>query len=298
MGLFQDPKEKKKRAQTEAEDWAMDMLKKHAPDLKLFGARGRGNSKSAPVDIPPPPDKDIGITFKGFTFPDDSRKPRVNWGENLSFNLSVFNKTSEAITGKVSLRILKGDAPITVLINDIIEIEPHNSDCRIKDTPFILDIDESDFSEKGQYRILARLFDENGSELHKLSKPFWVEQDPPENSAPFQIFGALLDEPLAWKIFDEDIGIDPKFYYNTEHPEYKKVDDENDGISRREHVLKLCLEGVVHFILSRPVDGNSEDLYAPLDTDIIRNGDPAQIHKEAMKYIAQIRWNIYQGGDA
>ncbi len=303
LGLLQDPKEKKKRAQTEAEDWAMDMLKKHAPDLKLFGIRGRGNSNPPTIDIPPPPDKDIGIAFKGFTFPDDSRKPRVNFDEKISFNLSTFNKTSNTISGKISLRVFKGDREIYNFIDESkesIQIASNNIDCRIQDEPLTLAIDENQFSEKGKYRILARLFDEDGSELHKLSKPFWVEEDPPQNNAPFEQIPAELDEPLAWTTRGT-LGNDPKLYYSTKHPEYKNAQASKDEEDLPDYMFKLCLEGAMHFILSLPSNDDSEDLYAPLDTSIIKSAikddEPERIHQEAMKYIAQIRWNIYQGGD-
>ncbi len=296
LGLSQNSEEKKKRAQIEAEDWAMDMLKKHAPDLNLFGAkrRGHGNSKSTPIDIPPPIDKDIGVTFKGFTFPDDSRKPRVNWEEKLSFNLSVFNKTDNKVTGKVSIRILKDDTEIDVIINNNIEVDPKNLDYRIKNEPFILDINENQFSKKGKYRILARLFDENGSELHKLSKPFWVEDDPQQNNEPFDQVPWNSESKQAWKT-DGALGVNPRLLYNINHPEFKSAENNNN---KPEYMLKLCLEGAIHFILSATTDNyDADNLYAPLDTDTIKTRDPARIHEEAMKYIAQIRWNIYQGGD-
>ena len=295
LGLFQEQKEKKKRVQTEAEDWAMDMLQKHAPDLNLFGARGRGNSNSSTIDIPPPPDKNIGIAFKGFTFPNDSRKPRVNFDEKISFNLSVFNKTSNTINGKISLRVFKGDRRIYNFIDEskeAIQISPNNIDCRIQNEPLTLAIDENQFSEKGQYRILARLFDENGSELDKSSKPFWVESDPPQNNAPFEQRHSPLPEPfLAWKTHG-GIGNDPILYFNTKHPEYQEAENNNEDY--REYIFKLCLEGAIHFILSLSTDSDADDLYAPLDTSIIGSGDPARIHEEVMKYIAQIRWKIHQ----
>ena len=296
LNLFQEPTERKQKAQTEAEDWAIDMLKKHALDLKLFGARGPGNSIPPSGESSPSPSRDIGVAFKNFTVPDKNRGRRVNFGEQISFNISVFNKTNNKVKGKISLQILKYDKEINVLINKNIEITPNTRDYPIQDKVFILNIDEPQFSEKGKYEISAKLFNEAGGELHKLSKPFWVESDPPQNNAPFELIATHSEDKFAWAT-DGTLGGNPRLYYNTNHPEYRKVEDENNSVNRREYVLKLCLEGAIHFILSLPVDDNIENLYAPLDTGIIRNGDPAQIHEEAMKYIAQIRWNIYQGTD-
>lgn len=301
LGLAEDSRARKKQEQEDAETWAMKELMNHAKDLGLFGARG-GSKK--PVDIPlppPPPNKEIGIRL-GVNFPDSNNPPRVNWGERISFSLSAFNKTNEDVVCSVSLRIHHHDTEIDTLIgNKEIVIPFDDIEFPVKGQKSDLLIDQTQFKWKGEYRIKAQLNDADGKKIDANTKKIWVEEDQPSrNNYPFELIASSLDKPLAWQTSGL-LGRDPKLYYSLVHPEYRHI--ESDSNALQEYILKICLEGAVHFLLQASVDDESghENLDKPLDTKKIReginNGYPDTIYEETMRCISELRWRIYGNGD-
>ena len=295
LGLFQDPRAKKKQEQKDAEDWAMQEFMKYADGINLFGAKG-GKFRKNDEPPPPPPDKDIGIGFNEFIFSNPEKQPRVDWGESIWFYLTAFNKTDENFEGSVSLRIHRNDIEIETLEENLeILIPLKDTAFRVRDDVFTIAIDEDKFPA-GKYRIKAQLNGSDGKKVHPITKTIWVAQDPPpQNRFPFELVDSQLETHRAWEITGY-LGQSPRLYYNTNHPEFKAFENNNET---QDYILKICVEGVLFLILQTPVatDDEEDDIYEPLNTQNIITGlndkTPEMIYQEAMSFVSELRWRIF-----
>ncbi len=292
LGLGEDPRQRKNRRRNDAEDWAMRQLQQYARDLNLLGPHKPRPGSDPPRPPIPPPHKDRGLSFKDFLIPNEGF--RVNWGQQVTFSLWGFNKTSEAVEYKISLRVLHADSEIVKLLDSESLTLDANSRKQISDSSFTLAIEKPQYENVGEYRVKATLINaETGEEVDTLTRKFWVESNPPMRQ-PFELKASLFppDLTLAWSADVNNMML----LYNTNHPEYRSAEKNED--TQTDYLLKICLEGALHFVLAKTFEDAPD--YAPLDTNTIMQSDkdiiPEKTYAEVMAYISKIRWKIYEDG--
>ncbi len=300
LDLGKDPREIKRSRRTSAEDWALRQLMKHAIGLDLFGAKGK---IPPPPPIITPPIKPIGVSINHFCYPDPDIAPRVNWGSTF-FDLTVtaHNQTTENKDLSLLVQVLLGDASVYQpferlafrLSSQMMFHSPH----------FDIPIDDVKFGEPGAYRLTATLFDaKTGDKIDNVARRFWVEKDPPLRQ-PFEMM-PLPEFPenikfLQWTT-SGSINNSPILYYNTAHPCYKNVEDDQD--LQNDYLLDIALAGAIHFVLNRPDREDGTPDFHPLNTDFIlgnpKEGDreeiPNKTYDEVNRFIAELRWKVYEG---
>ena len=121
----------------------------------------------------------------------------------------------------------------------------------------------------------------------------WVEKDP-EFHLPFEVLpddftGKESIEKRQW-ITQGILGQNPVLYYNTAHPGYKRVED--DDVELRNYLFEIFLEGSMNFILNRPEKEDGTPDYHPLDSKKILK-DPSDAYFEISGKIAEIRNKHY-----
>ena len=301
LGIGEDPRERKKRTRDSAEQEAMKMLIQHASDLELALSRGRSSHsdpKPDPDPPPPPKHKKIGVSM-AVQFPDGKKKPRVDWGEEMLVAADCFNKTEADVTGKFAIQVLQGDTVVEKLTDLNIVLPSRSTGLRkVKinnDGPFTINLNQSRYRSAGEYRIHATLVDiSSGDKIDSATKRFWLAEDPPRRF-PFNLKQASLETEHAWQPAG-DINNDPTIYYNTNHPQY--ISCEDDGQNQADYLLNICLEGALHFILTRPFDEGEDPDYRPLDTNTITSAYsdevPEKVYSEISRYLAKVRWRIYE----
>lgn len=290
-----DPRERRKQIRATAEIDALRDLSKYAKELDLFG-KGIGPSPPPPPPPPPPPNKKIGVILHNFNFPVLERAPRVNWEEEIkNFEVRIFNKTSDELKGRLRVFILFGDKEIVQIHDERdIDIIPHLKPKLFG--PFSIIFSKNTFPDPGEYKLRIRLInEETHTEIDYLTRKIWVEKDP-EFRLPFQplpddFTGKESIEKRQW-ITHGILGQNqnPVLYYNTAHPCYKRV--EEDDIELRDYLFEIFLEGSMDFILNRPVKEDGTPDYHPLDAERILK-DPKDAYFEISGKIAEIRSKHY-----
>lgn len=173
--------------------------------------------------------------------------------------LRCFNKTTEVVRGLISARILQADTLIEELLNnepvELRQASGGNSkpyEVMLNGgSPFEIGIDQSRYKNPGEYRIRTVLVNaDNGAEIDSCTIKFWVEDNPPRRM-PFKLEPAELSTKHAWQP-SGDLDNDPSIYYNTNHPQYKV--SQEDEQNQADYLFNICLEGALHFILNRPYD--------------------------------------------
>jgi hypothetical protein len=302
LNLGVDPRQRRKKNQADAEEWAMKELMRIADDLDLFGAKGGRIKKrrKKPIVIPPP-GKEFAVSIEGFSFPDPTIQPRVNWGHELG-DINIITVSASRGTREVCLRtiVMQGDS---VLYQPLGEQRLTLKPTSVKQFgPFSIPIIKEQFHEPGQYRLNAALFDaRTGDRLDHSSKTFWVEKDPPFRS-PFDrqpypgpndhrqwyISGSINRSPVAW--------------YNTSHPAYRDVEEDSDRL--KDYNLDIFLQAAIAFILDRPNKEDGSPDFHPLDAQKILGESeditdleeiPKNAYVEAMRYLSEIKWRAYGG---
>lgn len=298
LGIGEDPRERQKRTRDNAEKEAMKMLMRHAPGLNFAGHKRGPIPPVPPVPPPPPPHKDSGISMT-VEFPDNGKKPRVDWGDEMRVSAFCFNKTANSISGKLAIRILQADALIDELTSVSIEV-PGNSvgsrTVRINNgDAFVISFDEARYKRTGEYRVRAILTDIMSGAEDAVTRRFWLNEDPPQK-LPFNLEPSPLANKEAW-IPRGDIENDPTIVYNTEHPEFKRAQSGDEQV-QADYLLNICLDGALHFILSRPLNEGGEPDYSPLDTAAIvsaaPDSAPEKVHDEISRYKAEVLWSVYE----
>ena len=305
LGIGEDKREKQKRLQNTAEKEAMVLLLRHASDINLRGRKKPGpgpTPDSPPQPLMPPAHKEIGLIIQT-QFPDAKKKPRIDWGEEMLLYLRCFNKTSDDVEGLVSLKILQADTLIEALLaNEPIELKQATGEDRKpyyvvlnNGNPITINVDENHYKNPGEYRIKADLIDENdGNELDSRTVKFWVAENPPKRM-PFKLEPSRLSTKHAWQP-GGDIDNDPTIYYNTNHPQYK-LSQENEE-EQADYLFNICLDGALHFVLTRPPNASGKVDYHPLNTNEIVNSEkdliPEKVYKEISEYISKVRWRRFE----
>ncbi len=305
LGIGEDKREKQTRLRNTAEKEAIKLLLRYAFDIDL---RGKGRHSPEPDQIPPPlppippPDKEIGLILQT-QFPDVEKKPRIDWGEEMLVYLRCFNKTADDVKGLVSARVLQADTLIEELLtNQSVELR-QASESNLKPyvvalndgSPLEISIDQACYKGPGEYRIRTVLINaDDGDEIDARTVKFWVEEDPPRRM-PFKLEPSKLLTTHVWQP-GGDIDNDPTIYYNTNHPQYKfSQEDEED---QADYLFNICLEGAVHFILNRPYNEKEGVDYRPLNTDkIVKSGPdmmPEKVYEEINRYISEVRWRRFE----
>lgn len=289
-----DPRERRKQIRATAEIDALRDLSKYAKDLDLFGKKG-GPVKPPPPSLPsPPPNKKIGVMLHNFNFPVLERAPRVNWGEEIKdFEVEIFNKTSDKLKGRLRIFMLFGDKEIITMHDEKgIDIIPYLKPKLFG--PFRITFSKSIFSNPGEYKLRVRLINEETHiEIDYLTRKIWIEKDPefrvPFDPQPDDFTGKELIEKRQW-ITHGILGQNPVLYYNTAHPAYKRVVE--DDIELHDYLFEIFLEGSMDFILNRPDKEDGTPDYHPLDSKKILK-DPKDAYFEISGKIAEIRSRHY-----
>jgi len=291
MGI--DPRERRKQIRATADIDALRDLSKYAKELDLFGRKG-GPVKPPVTTVAPPPNKEIGIMLHKFNFPAPERAPRVNWGEEIKdFEVRIFNETSDNLKGQLRIFMLFGGKEIIPPIHDEkgIDITPYLKPKLFG--PFRITFSKSIFPDPGEYRLRIRLINEaTHAEVDYLTRKIWIEKDP-EFRAPFETLGDDFKEPIEKRqwITHGILGQNAVLYYNTAHPAYKRVED--DDIELHDYLFEVFLEGSMDFILNRPERENGTADYHPLDSEKILK-DPKDAYFEISGKIAEIRSKHYR----
>ncbi|MDD9811544.1 MAG: hypothetical protein OXU61_09760 [Gammaproteobacteria bacterium] len=302
LNLGETRQQQQQRTRDNAERIALELLLKHASDLDLGHKRKSlsGKQPNGPIPPPPPPPhKQLGVTMQ-VTFPDDAKKPRVDWGDNIRVSAECFNKTAHIVTGKLAIRVLHADTQVEELTDEAINLSAGDANMSVAQinggAEFSIALDKTRYAKPGEYRIRAVLTDSiSGERVDFVTRKFWLEEEPPRRF-PFDLQPAELPTKHAWQP-SGDIK-NPTIYYNTLHPEFKQIqDDEQD---QTDYLLNICLDGALHFILTRPVDDSGKPDYHPLNTESIAGADrelaPEKVYEEISHYKAKVRWRIHEGG--
>ncbi len=305
LGIGEDRREKQKRLRNTAEKEAMELLLRHAHDIDLQGTKKPGpgpTPESPPLPPTPPPNKEIGLILQT-QFPNIEKKPRIDWGEEILLYLRCFNKTSDDVNGLVSARILQADTLIEELLaNKPIKLKrAGENDLKpyyvvLSDGgPFKISIDQHRYKNPGEYRIRTALINaDDGDEIDARTVRFWVAENPPKRM-PFKLEPSPLPTEHAWQP-GGDIDNDPTIYYNTNHPQYKL--SQEDAEDQADYLFNICLEGALHFILTRPPNELGDVDYRPLNTNEIVSSDkdliPEKVYKEINEYMSKVRWRRYE----
>ena len=297
LGMGVDPREQRRARRSTAEEWAMRQLYKFAPDLDLFGKKGRPLHPSVPI---PNVSKTVGVTIHHFTFPDPEIAPRINYGDSFDgLRLSAFNRSSEALDCAVNLSVLRGDSVVQVLV-DRRSFSLHAASEEELGT-VSLNIDPDTFDEAGLYRLKASLYEmESGERLDQVTRRFWVETDPPLKR-PFELEPTpSFPEPYQHRqwLTSGQVNNSPTLHYNTTHPAYRVAEDD-EVID--DYMVGIVLEGAIQFILQRPDSEEGTPDYHPLHTEeILGNGLPTPTedvpntsYREIMNYLSEVRWRMF-----
>lgn len=303
LGIGENQRDARTRNRNNAEQKAMELFMRHAHDIDLRGSKksGAGHRTTQSKIHDTPPHKETGLIIQS-QFPNDEKKPRIDFGEKLLLSLRCFNKTTNDVRGLVSSKVLQGDSRIEVLLNDeFIELKPISANgpklivAELNNgTPFEIKIEQPHYKTLGEYRIKTVLTDrDSGDEIHSRTVRFWVGENPPRR-LPFNLKPAQWTEKHAWKP-EGNIDNNPTIYYNTDHPQYKYYEEVKEDSA--DYIFNICLEGAIHFILTRPHDENGNANYRPLDTDEIVNSSkdesPEKVYEQISEYIAEVRWRAF-----
>jgi len=224
----------------------------------------------------------------------------VDWGEDVRVSAACFNKTTRAVTGKLAVRVLYADTQVEELVDESINLSAGDVDMSVvqinNGAEFSVTIDKARYTEPGEYRIRAVLTDSiSGERVDFVTRKFWLGDDPPRRF-PFDLQPAELSTEHAWQPSGDTNN--PTIYYNTLHPEFKQI--QNDEQDQTDYLLNICLDGALHFILTRPVDGSGNPDYHPLNTESIVGADrelvPEKVYEEISHYKAKVRWRIHDDG--
>jgi hypothetical protein len=300
LGLGADPREVRSRRRTNAEEWAMRQLVKHASDLDLFGARG----KIYPPPPPPPPAKPIGVAINNFAFPEPEIAPRVNWDHEFTgLGFTTYNRTGQSRDVSLSVAVLHGDSVVARFM-DRERFELESKSDMGPYGPFNIPVNRTLFPEPGQYRLKATLFDANtGDKIDAVARKFWVERDPPLRQ-PFQLDPVPeFPEPnhhRQW-LTSGSVNSSATLYYNTGHPAYQIAEEEGEEYLAN-YVLQVVLEGAIDFVLKRPDKEDGTPDYHPLRADDILGGNhpadreevPAKTYSEVARYVSELRWRMLE----
>ncbi len=300
LGLGEDPREKQKRTRDNAEKEAMKMLMRHAPDLNFASHKRKPIPPvppTLPLPPPPPSHKNIGISMS-VQFPDNNKKPRVDWGDEMRVSAYCFNKTQKSISGKLTIRVLHADTQVEELTDVPVNLPDGSVDlCTVpinNGNDFAINFTKHQYQKTGEYRVRAVLTDiVSGERVDMLTRRFWLNEDPAQK-LPFNLVPGKLATKLAWRP-QGDIDNDPTIYYNTEHPEF--IRNQGDELDQADYLLNICLDGALHFILTRPDAGTPD--YSPLNTAAIAGAAPDSVpdivHDEISRYKAKVFWDVYEG---
>ena len=305
LGIGGDKREKQKRLQNTAEKEAMVLLLRHASDINLRGKKKPGPGPTPdrpPRPLMPPAHKEIGLIIQT-QFPDAKKKPRIDWGEVMLLYVRCFNKTPDDVKGLVSVKILHADTLIEELLaNEPIELKQaiggHLKPYYVvlnNSNPITINVDENRYTNPGEYRIKANLINANdGSDLDSRTVKFWVGENPPRRM-PFKLEPTSFSTEHAWQP-GGDADNDPTIYYNTNHPQYKLSQEREED--QADYLFNICLEGALHFVLTRPLNASGEVDYHPLNTNKIVNSEkdliPEKVYKEISEYISKVRWRKFE----
>ncbi len=294
LGIGIDPRERKKRVQSAAEEWAMRRLTRFAHDLDLFGAKGIARPPTEPP--PPPTTKKKGVILSAFAFPEPERAPRVNWGESVQgFRVSIFNKTGSPFSAQLKVMLLFGDRVLVDLENQGGLNVPGRGSLG-PFGPYSIEFKKSAFPNPGVYKLRVRLIDEHDkSEIDALTRKIYLEKEP-ELRVPFGVMGnSGFDVPhdkRQWLATGE-LGHDPVLFYNTHHPAYARVESEDDEDKLGCYLFEVFLEGSVDYILGRPDREDGSPDFHPLDGKRIK-GDPKDAYDEVIAKISEIKARFYE----
>jgi len=260
---------------------------------------------NSPSGINPPPSGVmpvkpllIGISINNLIFPNEQNLPRLDYGESIKdFSCTAYNDSEDNnVNADLKIIIISGNREVVKVLEA--EFELNSGDKRLFDE-LEISIDPSIYTEPGEYKLRAILRDSDSKEvLHKVTRSFWVEMEPPLRS-PFNVeFYDFTTNPnqeihkLAWLLQPEG---DNKYtcFINIEHSQYKKNADSEEELSL--YQAQIFFEAAVQILLNRiETDLSLTGAVGPFDVDKIRNGDLSEIYTEFTKVISEAKYEIFK----
>ncbi|KKQ49495.1 MAG: hypothetical protein US68_C0014G0008 [Candidatus Shapirobacteria bacterium GW2011_GWE1_38_10] len=267
--------------------------------------RGWNLLSNSPSGVNPPPTGtmplkpvEIGLSIHNLNFPNEQNIPRLNFGDIVSdFSCDVYNDSEKKdIKADVKIIVVSGNREITKILEAAFDL---NSGDRKSFNNLSLVIDPSDFTEAGEYKLRAILRDSESKEvLHKITRSFWVEMEPPLRS-PFNVeWYDFTTNPnkdihkLSWLLQPEG---DSKYtcYINIEHSQYKKNADSEEDLSLYE--AQIFFEAAVQMLLSRiDSDLSLTGFVGPFNVEKIRNGDLSELYSEYIRAVSEAKFEIFK----
>lgn len=246
--------------------------------------------------------KILGVSINNFTFPDPQIAPRVNWGQRFrDITTTAFNRTGEDLKVSILTQVLHGDSVVLQPIErQDLDLSPGK---KVRSNAFDVEILKYEYPAPGLYRLTASLINvETGDRLDRVTRKFWVEQDPPFRQ-PFLLSSLLeFQDPFQHRQWytSGSINNSPTLYYNLSHPAYRVIEEDEDA--QAEYIFDIVLAGAMNFVLNRPnqEDGNP-DLHPLESTKILGTGQgfepdevPAKTYDELSNYVSTVRWRVFE----
>ena len=259
IGVTQNPENKKNRKLHEAEQHAMVIANKLAKALGITGKGGGSKRRGGGGGGGGKLEKEISIALSELDI--SSGNLRVEFDEMIkNIQASVNNKTSLPIKVLIKIFMTFGRDDIVHEFVETKELIPAKTLITIG--PFDIQMDPKQFPSSGLYYIRASLISlmekppktigeyVKGKIIDRAAKIFWLAEDPPE--------GGIWEDviPVKWADTDKysllgeyqrgDRG-GYKYYYNTTHPAFEAMNEDNDAHS--EHIFRLLVQAVAEIDL-------------------------------------------------
>jgi len=269
LGCGVDPRKILREQQKNAEIRAQLVINRIAKKLGFFSGRGGGKDGGKRGEPPPPP-KEIRVEMPDFEMPRASL--RVNYGETLkNIKAKVVNDCTKDIDVRLKMSLFKVEGGT---IKNLIEAEDiHLSPKSSKEFgPFELVIDPKVFASKGRHSVRATLVSmmegSKGDKLHKRTKHFWVEEEPPEPGIFEKVQGTEFPAQKAEMIGSIAAG-EMKgyiYYYNLKHPAYDACPNDEEALT--DYLLRAMAEDFSQIDLraEEPKLFSQEEMESPEET--------------------------------
>lgn len=273
LGLGQDPTAAKYRKRSDAERQALRAANKAAKVLGVYGGGVGGIGSGSGGNGDSNPSKLVSLTMPELDLPTEYL--RVEYGDTVKgISVTVHNRSEYEIQAYLKMYIVIGDQVIHEFISGTeLYVSPKSE---VPYGPYEIHISDGVFPAAGKYIIRATLIslmtdptpgmDRKGKEIDKVSKVFYLAQDPP--------IGGLFEEvkPVEWETEAREKMLG-RYYpgerrgyiyeYNIVHRRYEALGEEEADIAF--HIFELLLQAVMKIDLEsdEPSLFDSPDLESP-----------------------------------
>lgn len=284
LGLWVDPAVKQKETENEAAKQAVYTINRIARKL---GIAVRGFPPERPtIDRPPRDRNPLRVELTSVQFPRETR--RVNYGEEITdVKVRVVNQTEDPVELKLQLYLLKEDEVLVTYLDEDILLGSR----RATETygPFSQRFTPKEFPRKGAYKLRARIVSlmkpKKGEELHKITRIFYLEEEPPEQG----LFEKCIpiEFPLEVQhLMGEAIPGDAGYVlrYNTKHPAKPPLYEGESALT--EYFVTLMANEIPWITIRNDVPGWFEE-------DKIT--DAQYVAQKCSDMISRVLYEYYQG---